>query len=177
MIDEGIDFASARMESTIKKNYMLKQLKNKSAKSFLVIYLNSNGEVTKNLKKVACLYKRSHSGISDTNISDEDLEEITDEEINEIYGKIKDGASQNFTKFYESYRRKIDKGYFDQNIVNNAYNDLKTAYSTYRMVNNPLWNLKKEQITEAEMANLYNKLVPQTGENPTNPISKDKEEK
>lgn len=175
-MDGNIDFRNYenyRIEGIRMKNYILKQLKNKSAKSFLVIYLNSNSEVTKNLKKAACLYKRSHSGISDTNISDEDLEEITDEEINEIYGKIKDGASQNFTKFYESYRRKIDKGYFDQNIVNNAYNDLKTAYSTYRMANNPLWNLEETQITEAEMANLYNILVPQTGENPVNPISKE----
>lgn len=177
MTDEGIDFASARMESTIKKNYMLKQLKNKSAKSFLVIYLNSNGEVTKNLKKAACLYERAHSGISNTDVTDEALEGITDEQINETYEKIKARASENFIKFYESYRRKIDLKYFDQNIVANSFGDLKTAYSTYRMVNNPLWNLKKEQITEEEMANLYNMLVPQTGENPTNPISKDKEEK
>lgn len=166
------NFASARMESTRINKYLLKQFKNKSAKSFLTIYINSKGEVTPSLKKAACLYTRAHSSSLDTFIEDGSPDKITDEQINEIYGKIKDGASKNFVKFYESYRRKIDKSY-NQDIIDNAFGDLRTAYSTYRMANNPLWNLEEEQITEAEMANLYNILVPQTGENPSNPISKE----
>lgn len=173
-MDENMrKYENMRIESIKTKKYMLKQFKNKSAKSFLTIYINSKGEVTENLKKAACLYKRAHSGRLDTNMSNEDLERITDEEINEIHEKIKDRATGNFVKFYESYRRKIDLGYYDQNIANNAFGDLKTAYSTYRMSNNPLWNLEEEKITEGEMSNLYNILVPQTGENPANPISKE----
>lgn len=166
------NFTSARMESTRINKYLLKQFKNKSEKSFLTIYINSKGEVTPNLKRVACLYVKAHSSSLDTYITDDSLEKITDEQINEIYGKIRDGASKNFVKFYESYRRKIDKSY-NRDIIDNAFGDLRTAYSTYRMANNPLWNLEEEQVTEDEMSNLYNILVPQIGENSVNPISKE----
>lgn len=168
----GDNFASARMESTRINKYLLKQFKNRSSKAFLKIYLNNKGEVTSSLKKAACLYTRAHSGSLDTYITDGSLDKITDEQINEIHEEIKEGVSKNFVKFYESYRRKIDKSY-NQDIVDNALGDLKTAYSTYRMANNPLWNLEESQITEDEMTNLYNILVPQTGENPVNPMSKE----
>ncbi len=156
-------FTSARMESTRINKYLLKQLKNKSAKAVLEIYMNSKGEITPKLKKATCLYIRAHSGSLDTEITDAALEKITDKEINEVYGKIKNGASENFVKFYESYRRKLDEGY-NQDCIDNAFADLKTAYSAYRMANNPLWNLEEEQITQSEMSNLYNILVPQTKE-------------
>lgn len=165
-------FASARLDSIRINKYLLKHNKNEYKYLFLATYLNSKGEVTENLKKATFLYKRAHMGSLDTHITDTSLEEISDEEINDIYKEIKEGAFRNFIEFYESYRRKIDKSY-DQDIIDNAFGDLKTAYSTYRIVNNPLWNLKKEQITEKEMTNLYNILVPQTGENPSNPISKE----
>lgn len=54
---------------------------------------------------------------------------------------------------------------YTEDFVQNALSDVKVAYSTYRKVNNPDWNLKESQITENEMTNLYNILVPREQDN------------
>lgn len=167
------NFWSARLNSTRINNYALKQQKNKSAKAIVTIYLNNKGEITQNLRTTAFLYNRICSGILDTNLTEDNISKITDEQINDIFLEIKSNADKNFIRFYESYRRKIDKGYTKE-FVCNALSDLKTAYATYRKLNNSSWNLQDSQITENEMTNLYNILTQNKQQNSN---SKQKEEK
>jgi hypothetical protein len=55
------NFLSARLESTRVRNYLGKQLKNKSARKFIECYIDSEGELTPDLKKATFMYKRMDS--------------------------------------------------------------------------------------------------------------------
>lgn len=153
--DEGIEFLSSRLQSTISSNYELKQLKNETANKFINIYENNKGKITPELKEAACRYDIAHSGILEYQFEQSQFDAITNEKIEEIHKIIKKNAKSNFINFYKSYRRKIEIGYRKE-FIDNALKDLKVAYSIYRKSNNPFWNLTSSQITETEMENLYN---------------------
>lgn len=156
-------FVSERFEATRKNRYLLKKLKNKYSREFINIYTSYDGEINDKLKKIACLYDIVHKGSLNVHIFDSDMEKMSNEHIQQIYLNIKQNADKNFKYFYESYIRKIEKGY-EQEYIQNALDDLKNAYYTYRKVNNPSWNLEDYQITESEIKNLYNILIPSSGE-------------
>ena len=153
------NFTAMRSEAIIKNNYSVKQARNKTAKDFIYAYVATDDKGTIEVKKAACLYNLARRGTLNTYISDAALEGLTEEDVTNIYKLAKQNSTENFKKFYESYTRKIEKGYFPE-FIENALSDLKVAYSAYRKANNPLWDLQDSQITEAEMKNLYCILVP-----------------
>lgn len=154
------EFSRARLESTIRKNYMIKSLKNRTAKELVNNYSSSENHATPKMKKIACTFLRLQNSDLSLFFTQSELDRITEVEIKEIYVNIKENSSKNFKYFYESYLRKIKKGY-NEEYVENALEDLKNAYQTYRKVNNSFWNLENSQITISEMQNLYNLMVPQ----------------
>lgn len=153
------NFSRARLEGIIRKKYIEKCKKNNTKKDFIYKYYeNDNEDYLKNLKIATFKFTQAHSGIVCYDYNQENiLRTISEEEINKTFELIKSNSSANFKYFYESYRRKIDKEY-SQEFRDNALMDLKTAYQTYRKIQNPSWNLEASQITENEMENLYNIL-------------------
>ena len=160
-------FVSKRFEGIRRNKYLLKHLKNKTARIFISTYNNSNEEKINDLKKLACVYNRLDRGSLSIHIFDTDIEMISENDVEEVYAKIKENIDKNFKHFYESYLRKIEMKY-EQEYVEKAFEDLKNAYYIYRKVNNPSWDLEDYQITEDEMRNLYNILVPNKNESSCN---------
>ncbi len=157
------NFAEARFEGIRKNRYLLKHLKNKTARIFISTYNDSKKEKTNDLKKLACIYNRLDRGSLSIHIFDTDIEMISENDVEEVYVKIKQNADKNFKCFYESYLRKIEMGY-EEEYIQTALEDLKNAYYTYRKASNPSWDLEDYQITENEMKNLYDILIPNSEE-------------
>ncbi len=151
-------FSSARMDSTVINNYQLKKLKNINARDFIIEYINSKGEMTERLKLLACRYEKLKKGSLDDYFIDTEINKVELKQLTKIKKEIVENSNNNFIKFYDSYRTKINKGY-KKEIIDNSFSDLKTAYFTYRKVRNTSWNLTEDQITAEEMTNLYNLLV------------------
>ena len=164
------DFLGARLNSTRINKYLAKQSMNNSLRKFISLYTSSDDKTTAEIKEAVCMYKELNRGVLQPFINDSDIEKITDDEVEKVFNETKEKSGKNFIYFYQSYRRKIEKGY-NEEFVNNAFSDLKTSYYTYRKANNPLWNLTDCQITEGEMKNLYNILVPEQEKT----VNKDKE--
>lgn len=151
------NFCRARLESTRISKYNSKTSKNITAKEFIEEYIK-NEDYPFSLKKAAFEYRNAQKGIITYCYSDDTISKITQDEIESIYKHIKENCVKQFIAFFESYKRKIDEGY-NQEFVDNSFEDLKIAYYTYRKSNNPGWNLTLKQINESEMANLYNILT------------------
>ena len=158
------DFIGARLNSTRINKYLAKQSKNNSLRNFVFLYTSSDDKTTKEIKEAVCMYKELDRGVLQPFINDSDIEKISDDEVEKVFNEIKEKSGENFIYFYQSYTRKIEKGY-NEEFVNNAFSDLKTSYYIYRKVNNPMWDLTDSQITECEMQNLYNILVPMQEKN------------
>ena len=153
------NFTRARLESKRKKQYMVKCLKNNTTKEFIYTYFQvRNTDNLDDLRKATFAYVESRKGNLDFHLNTLGFMNIDNEEINRVLSEIKANSSANFKYFYESYRRKIDKGYTSE-FADNALKDLKVAYQTYRKLQNPQWDLESSQITEKEMENLYNILT------------------
>lgn len=150
------NFASARLNSTIAQKYNMKTAKNNNKKAFIEEYYKAKGNVTDALIEQARIYTIIEKGIFPEEATTKEYYPvpITKELIDEIYKKIKLNSKENYIYFYESWRRKIDQGYY-QEIVNSAFEDLKIALATYRKCNNPNWNVQMDYVEEGELKNLY----------------------
>ncbi len=164
-------FTAARVESVRKKEYKMKVLKNETKRAFIDEYYRTNGEFTEELKKKAIEYKLVKRGINFETYPDL-KEEIGLKDVISIFVEIKKASEKDFLRFYESYERKLEKDYINEEegkqIISNSYRDLKTAYHTYRKCNTHGWNCPDEYITENEMKNLYLVLTKSKNENSGN---------
>ena len=153
------NFTRARLESQRKKQYMVKCLKNNTTKEFIYRYFQTKDtDNLDDLRKATFAYTEARKGNLDFHLNTLGFINIDDDEINRVLLEIKANSSANFKYFYESYRRKLDRGYTSE-FVDNALKDLKVAYQAYRKLQNSQWNLEAGQITEKEMENLYNILT------------------
>ena len=155
-------FTAARFESIRINEYQMKVLKNETKRAFIDEYQKSNGEFTEELKKKTMQYKLVMRGIRYTNYPDL-KEEVTYENMINTFLEIKGNSEKDFIKFYDSYTRKLQTEFNDEEkgkeITANAYRDLKTAYHTYRKCNTSGWSCPDELVKEVEITNLYNALI------------------
>ena len=147
------NFTRARLESRRASNYEHKTSKNNIAREFIDTYVDAEFKKTKDLEKVASMYALVEKGINLSSYGVIKLE-ISEKDIRDIYVRIKQNATSNFIKFYKSYLRKIEQGYYPE-YVESALQDLKTAYHTLRRTNYFEWNCPDQMITVSEMENLY----------------------
>lgn len=150
---EEDNFTRARLESRRASNYTHKTSKNNVARQFVDIYMNPDLQDSTDLQNVANMYLLLEEGIVPSSCTRKS-EKISKRELNEIYVRIKQNATSNFIKFYQSYLRKIEQGYYPE-YVESALEDVKTAYHTLRKSNLFDWNCPDEMITTSEMENLY----------------------
>ena len=146
------NFTRARLESRAASNYEHKTSKNNIAREFVDIY-SSDLNTTAKMQEVAGIYTLLEKGINVSTYG-ATKEQLSSKDIDNIYVKIKQGAAKNFVLFYQSYLRKIERGYYPE-YIESALQDLKTAYHTLRRTNYFKWNCPDEMITIAEMENLY----------------------
>lgn len=148
------DFSRARLESSRKNEYLLKQLENDTAKQFIDNYVKNGGSINLKLQELAFRYLMHHKGSITTYYDKTNFKKVSSDQIKSIYNLIRANSLNRFINFYESYKRKKNK--YDEEYADNAFNDLKKAYYIYRKCNNPIWDGNEERITENEMVNLYN---------------------
>ncbi len=171
MVEES-NFFAARLDSTRQKNYKMKVLKNRTKREFIDQYIDTNGKYTEELVKITSNYKLLKRGIMYTSYP-ELKEDVDLNDIISTFVEIKKDSEKDFIRFYESYTDKFEKGYTNEEIIKNAYRDLKTAYHTYRKCNTHGWKCPDEFITENEMRNLYQILTKNANKNSTNGIGND----
>lgn len=165
------DFSRARLESSRKNEYLLKQLENDTAKQFIDNYVKNGGSINLKLQELAFRYLMHHKGSITTYYDKTNFKKVSSDQIKSIYNLIRANSLNRFINFYESYKRKKNK--YDEEYADNAFNDLKKAYYIYRKCNNPIWDGNEECITENEMVNLYNLVM----DIPCQKQAKKKEEK
>ncbi len=133
MTEENL-FAEYRNMSGEQKRYLGKRKKIITAYEFLKTYKElENGEITDELKIKAQEYFWAQNSI--TCLDDIIPSGVPNSRVINAYNNIKENASTNFIKFYESYMRKIDKN-FSEECTNNAVEDMHIAYETYCLANN-----------------------------------------
>ena len=147
------NFTRARLESRRADNYRYKTSKNYISKEFIDAYITAEFKKTNELEKIASMYMLAEKGINISSYGDIKIE-VSEKDIRDIYIKINQNADKNFVLFYQSYLRKIEKGYYPE-YVESALQDLKTAYHTLRRTNYFEWNCPDQMITVSEMENLY----------------------
>ena len=164
---EEDNFTRARLESREASNYEHKMSKNNIARKFVDIY-NSELKATDKIQEVASIYRLLEKGINVSSYG-ATKEQLSSKEIDNIYVRIKQGAEKNFVLFYQSYLRKIERGYYPE-YIESALQDLKNAYHTLRRTNYFEWNCPDEMITITEMENLYLLI---TGEKKVSSVNKE----
>lgn len=153
MINENDKFDRARLESLVDSAYEAKVFKNTSRMNFIDAYTNSKGQKTKELIEATRLCFMGENGIDPKSCPKYKLD-VSNNMIRDLYLKIKGDVRQNFSSFYKSYQRKINRGYNDE-YISSALNDLKIAYYTLRKSEIPGYKCPLDMITESEMDNLY----------------------
>lgn len=156
-MSEGDNFAKARLESIRQSKYNTKTANNNAKRLFVDEYIKAEYKQTETVLKAADICLLLQRGIVVESYPKHDIN-ITNEELEKLFLQIKEGANNNFIKFYQSYLRKIDLGYAEE-YRDTAFEDVKTAYHTLRKCSIPGWECPDEIITETEMENLYNILV------------------
>ena len=147
------NFSKLRMQSTRNTNYTAKTSKNNVKNQFVCEYTKTDYKNTGEIKKIARTFLMLEKGI----VPESSLSyriDISDKMIPEIFYRIKQGSTNDFIKFYQSYLRKIEFGY-NQDIIDSSLKDVKTAYHTLRKSHLGQWECPLSMITIKEMENLY----------------------
>lgn len=165
------NFSKIRMQSTRNTNYTAKTSKNNIKNEFVCEYTKTDYKNTVEIKKIARTFLMLEKGIVPESSPSYRID-IPDKMIPEIFSKIKQGSTNDFIKFYQSYLRKIEFGY-NQDIVDSSLEDVKTAYHTLRKCHLGQWECPHNMITIKEMENLYLLLTKDTKDK--NPEEKDVE--
>lgn len=155
MIEEN--FSKAKLESAVASNYDSKVSKNNARRKFIDAYVNSLGKLNDELLEAARICIMTEKGIVVESAPDYKVD-ITEETLNNLYLGIKNRADDNFRYFFESYQRKIERGYDNEHILS-ALQDLKTAYHTFRKCSILDWECPDEIVNLIEMENLYTILA------------------
>ena len=120
------NFSRARMQSTRNTSYDAKTSKNNIKNEFVCEYTRTDYKNTEEIKKIARTLLMLEKGIVPESSPSYRID-IPDKKIPEIFSRIKQGSTDNFINFYESYLRKIEFRY-NQDIVDSSLEDVKTAF-------------------------------------------------
>lgn len=146
-------FASARLQSTIDRNYATKRKKIRDAYSLIREYnALENGEITDKIKERAQAYFCSCNGMDSSDIHPS---EIPDERVLTCVNGIREKASDYVIEFYRSYKRKADKEGYREEVLCNAYQDMQLSHRLYCLVNGLEENPK---VTVEEIEKLVAKI-------------------
>ena len=146
-------FASARLQSTIDRNYATKRKKIRDAYSLIREYNSlENGEITDKIKEKAQEYFCSCNGMDSSEINPS---EVPDERVLTCVNGIREKAGDYVLQFYRSYKRKADKEGYRAEALSNAYQDMQLSHRLYCLVNGLEENTK---VTIEEIEELVSKI-------------------